>query len=40
MIGMLTFDAFTFTQVTFLLFIQLALGVVMLRLQPSPAQRA
>jgi hypothetical protein len=39
MIGMLTFDAFTFTQVTFLLFIQLALGVVMLRLQPSPAQR-
>jgi len=35
MIGMLTFDAFTFTQVTFILFIELALGIVVLRLKPS-----
>ena len=27
MVGMLTFDAFTFTQVTFILFIEIALGI-------------
>jgi polysaccharide biosynthesis protein PslJ len=33
MIAMLTFDAFTFTQVTFVLFIQLALGQVLLNVK-------
>jgi hypothetical protein len=31
MIGMITFDSFTFTQVTLVLFIQLALGQAMLK---------
>jgi hypothetical protein len=35
MIGMITFDAFTFTQVTLVLFIQIALGQVLLRLPPE-----
>jgi O-antigen ligase len=38
MVGMLTFDAFTFTQVTFILFIEIALGVVVVRLKPSEAR--
>jgi hypothetical protein len=38
-IGMLTFDAFAFTQVTFLLFIVIGLGVSACRLASMPAAR-
>lgn len=34
MIGMLTFDAFTFTQVTLILFIELGLGAAIVRVKP------
>jgi O-antigen ligase len=40
MVGMLTFDAFTFTQVTLILFIELALAVVVARLKPSAPHAA
>ena len=36
-IGMLTYDAFSFTQVTFLLFIMLALGAALLAIEDKPA---
>jgi hypothetical protein len=39
-VGMATFDAFTFTQVTFVLFIVLALGQVMLRVHRASAPAA
>jgi hypothetical protein len=37
MVGMITFDSFTFTQVTLVLFIQLAIGQAMFRLKPGGA---
>ena len=42
LVGMLTFDAFSFTQVTFVFFIELALGIAVVRLprseQPAPVR--
>ena len=38
--GMITFDAFSFTQATFLWFIMLGLGAAALRLAGEPAQGA